>query len=74
MRYEKPLVKSFEDYLIVLTQNMKNDLILKPNMDQTWENYVEKLKSIQPNYQKILDRIENKRYIRADVVTTVQIF
>ena len=74
MQYEKILAKSFEDYLNVLTENMKIDLILEDNMDQTWKNYVEKLKSIQPNYQQILNIIKEKKYIETDVVTTISIF
>jgi len=61
LEYEKILAESSKDYLNYLTANMKIDLILEDNKDQTWKNYVEKVKSIQPNYQQILNVIKEKK-------------
>ena len=80
LQYEKILAKSFEDYLNVLTENMKIDLILEDNVDQNdasktiWNNYVQKIRDAKPDYQQILNIIKEKKYIETDVVTTISIF
>jgi len=66
--YEKIFAESSKDYLNYLTANMKIDLMLEDNKDKTWKNYVEKVKSIQPNYQQILNVIKEKKNNETDVV------
>jgi len=71
-RYEQILAKYFEDYFIVLTENMKKNLILKPDMQKnTWNNYVKKIDDFKPNYEKILHIIKEKEYIKTDATTRI---